>query len=110
MSLDQHTDGGRHVIDLTRGPVIDLTRAAYYSADRAELEEAANRLLLSQLGQAAPATFPATTGPIVYWPEHMKPARRHRAGAHINLMTVLTVSIVAAFAIMLIGLVSSAQY
>src|SRR3569623_1780337 len=90
MSLD-HQAGWEHgVIDLTNGPVIDLNRAAYYSADRAELEEAANRLLLSKVGQSTPAPAAATNGPVLYWPEAPKATRRSRAGGpQINVMTIL---------------------
>jgi hypothetical protein len=111
MSLDQYTGAERNVIDLTQGPVIDLNRAAFYSADRAELEEAANRLLMSKAAQPAPTPGFAASAPVLWWPEDPKPSRRERAGGpQINVMTVLMVSIVATFAILLVGIIASAQY
>jgi hypothetical protein len=121
MSLDQRTYSGRHVIDLTNGPVIDLTKAAYYSADRAELAEAANRLLLSRADVTTdpPARYadrfalptpprPAASNPALAAMATLAPARSR--SLQIDLLAVTRVSAMAALVMLLIGVVASVLY
>jgi len=110
MSLDQHIDSRNRVIDLTNGPVIDLTKASFYSEDRAALEEAANRLLLTmpnahaRTGYVVPtAARPGYVLPTPDW----TPAPRVRH-ASINVATILMITAIAAVGIMLLGLITTA--
>jgi hypothetical protein len=118
MSLQQQASSQRYVIDLTDGPVVDLTTASYYSNSRAELIEAANRLLWAVPERSARGGQPASAlaGPSSYaapvWTTRSNTHRRARRGRPmgIDLVTVLGITAVAAVVILLMGIAATALH
>jgi hypothetical protein len=105
MSLQQQARGERYVIDLTDGPVMDLAGASFFSSSRVELEEAANRLLMTLPSPASAAT-PYTWNADTIVPRHRSGGR----GMRIDMATVLGITAVSAAVIFLLGLIGSALY
>jgi hypothetical protein len=104
MSLQQPLRNHRDVIDLTDGPVIDLTTASFYSSGRAELEEAANRLVMSA-ALPRPATGYAT--PYAAGRVTVAAQVRRASAPRIDVSAILGVSAVAAVALLLLGLATT---
>jgi hypothetical protein len=115
MSLQQHASDERRVIDLTNGPIIDLTSTSYFSADHSALAEAANRLLMAlpsnptRPGHSVPATLsPSEPG---WRAAPTFDSRFPKRPAHqINVMAILAITAIAGIAMLLVGISATGQY